>query len=897
MIGSSYSDDYPVVDPLQGVRAGEADIVVTRLAPDGQEILSSTYLGGALGIELAGAVTAALDGRTVVCGSTTASDFPLRNPLQAGRVGFADAFVTVLAADAASIEFSTLFGGDPAQPGVGGVFPRYVGMDSLGRVFFAGDAGTSTLPARDPVFCGGPGFVAAIDLVARALVYATRVPLLGTMPFAVSASGDVLVAGTTWDPTFPATPGAFDEECGVAGHCQDDAFLLKLGPEPSPILTLALTPSETTVTEWDTTTNLLLMINTPQTSDTVATLKANFPYPWVEMPAAVTIPAGATSVTVPVRRRYHEEVLVQARLPWLTGGCEAAATIRYLHPFNFSMSPRRQRLAPGESTVLELRRDYTDGSEMTVQLAASRPDALNVAATAVMSGWSSGVDVPIEALAPAEDIVISAVATSKGKTTGALAIVSVALPVQPMTATIPVAAHLPGAAGTQWRTDVAALNPMPWPATVSLTLRADAIDATREVTIAPRAAVEWTDVVGSLFGIPPATSVAGRIEVSSNLPVALGTRTYNLTANGTYGQQFPVLPPASGLAAGSSGFLPLLRSNGGFRTNLGLVASQGPGSCSARVRLFAADGLQLGRTTTYDLAAVRWQQVDDVFAAIGAGRADAAYARVDVPPGVQCRVWGYASVIDNRTGDPTTVTLEPANQTDLTIPSLVHAPGALGSQWRSELSLINPTHLLARVEAEYSAQPGSAEPIRRMTVLFPGNSVAWNDVLVSLFGVRAAASSSGLVRVSSNTFLVAGCRTFNAGVDGSYGQSFPVFGPYDYPIREGQPGYLLPLRKSADFRTNVGLLNPGSAATARVRLYDRTGAPLGNEVAVDLPKGSWQQINDVFARAGAPPTETVYGVVEVSPTNSGVWAYASVVDNRTGDPTTVPAQVPVVVSP
>jgi hypothetical protein len=49
-------------------------------------------------------------------------------------------------------------------------------------------------------------------------------------------------------------------------------------------------------------------------------------------------------------------------------------------------------------------------------------------------------------------------------------------------------------------------------------------------------------------------------------------------------------------------------------------------------------------------------QVDDVFASCGAGDAAIAWARVEVrTPGG--RLFAYASVIDNATGDPTIVPL------------------------------------------------------------------------------------------------------------------------------------------------------------------------------------------------------------------------------------------------
>jgi hypothetical protein len=50
LIGSTRSDDFPVVDPIQGEHNGPlyayADLFITRISADGQTILYSTYLGG-----------------------------------------------------------------------------------------------------------------------------------------------------------------------------------------------------------------------------------------------------------------------------------------------------------------------------------------------------------------------------------------------------------------------------------------------------------------------------------------------------------------------------------------------------------------------------------------------------------------------------------------------------------------------------------------------------------------------------------------------------------------------------------------------------------------------------------------------------------------------------------
>ncbi len=80
----------------------------------------------------------------------------------------------------------------------------------------------------------------------------------------------------------------------------------------------------------------------------------------------------------------------------------------------------------------------------------------------------------------------------------------------------------------------------------------------------------------------------------------------------------------------------------------------------------------------------------------------------------------------------------------------------------------------------------------------------------------------------------------------------------------------------------------GSDGQARVTLYAASGEVLGTPLVLSVPGGQWIPVNDVFARAGAGAQDLAYATVEVLTPGARVWAYASVVDNGTGDPTMVP---------
>jgi hypothetical protein len=59
-----------------------------------------------------------------------------------------------------------------------------------------------------------------------------------------------------------------------------------------------------------------------------------------------------------------------------------------------------------------------------------------------------------------------------------------------------------------------------------------------------------------------------------------------------------------------------------------------------------------------------------------------------------------------------------------------------------------------------------------------------------------------------------------------------------------------------------------------------------------VTRGSLNQIVDAFDLAGAGDQDVAFATVEVTTPGAVIWAYASVIDNRTGDPSIVPLDIP-----
>ena len=98
------------------------------------------------------------------------------------------------------------------------------------------------------------------------------------------------------------------------------------------------------------------------------------------------------------------------------------------------------------------------------------------------------------------------------------------------------------------------------------------------------------------------------------------------------------------------------------------------------------------------------------------------------------------------------------------------------------------------------------------------------------------------------------------------------------------------LEETAAFRTNIGFTNSGStSALLQVTLFNSSGGQLAI-FTVSVPAGSNVQENQPFLnRAGTNTVRAATASVEIM-SGSGVIVYGSVVDNITGDPTTIPAK-------
>jgi hypothetical protein len=206
-----------------------------------------------------------------------------------------------------------------------------------------------------------------------------------------------------------------------------------------------------------------------------------------------------------------------------------------------------------------------------------------------------------------------------------------------------------------WRTDVRLFNAGDSATSATLTYYPQGSSTpagSKQVSIGAGSVLEVNDLLKSTFGI---SNSAGALHVTTPDDAALvpTARTYNKTANGTYGQFIPAVTEAYGTSLGGRALqLPQVEQSAKFRTNLGLTELSGKG---ATVEVMAiVPGALAAPFKTYTLGPNEFRQIGFILNDLGVSEAYNARITVSVTAG-DGTVSAYASVIDASTQDPTYV--------------------------------------------------------------------------------------------------------------------------------------------------------------------------------------------------------------------------------------------------
>jgi hypothetical protein len=263
VMGSTTSDNFPTVNPLQPVIGGSADIFVTKLKGDGSALIFSTYLGGG-GNDNNGSLKVDSEGDILVTGFTTSTNFPTVNAFQPVHadtiispclfpppfpscirfpyVGNEDAFVTKLKGDGSALVFSTYLGGSRGDDG------QDLAIDGNGNIYVIGVTASMNFPTANPLQAANAGYdgsgtfnpnTSCDAFVAKfnangALVYSTYFGGSSNdfgRAISLDEAGNVYLLGRTTSPNFPTVAPLKSTLSGNA-----DLFVAKLNQTGSATL-------------------------------------------------------------------------------------------------------------------------------------------------------------------------------------------------------------------------------------------------------------------------------------------------------------------------------------------------------------------------------------------------------------------------------------------------------------------------------------------------------------------------------------------------------------------------------------------------------------------------------------------------------------------------------------
>jgi hypothetical protein len=239
-------------------------------------------------------------------------------------------------------------------------------------------------------------------------------------------------------------------------------------------------------------------------------------------------------------------------------------------------------------------------------------------------------------------------------------------------------------------------------------------------------------------------------------------------------------------------------------------------------------------------------------------------------------------------------------QNAMIIPVIGHAAGVNSSLFESDVRIANTAATTQKFQLNFtlSGTDGTQSGQSTTIQVLPGETMALDDILTSFFGIGADGSSAtGVLEIrplTSSTSItstsstniqtaVASSRTYNSTSTGTFGQYIPAILFSQFIGKDSGRLTLQQVAQSAVYRTNLGLTEgAGEPASVNVHVFDAAGSEVAN-IPVSLLAGEHKQLNSFLATNNISLEEGRFEI-EVTSATGKVTAYASTVDNATGDP-------------
>ena len=218
--GYSKSTNFPMINPIQGTNAGDADAVIMKISMATGFPIWSTYYGGS-GYDEPVGITTDNNNNIFVVGTTLSTNFPVLNAFQGTKRGPSDIFVLKLNANL-SVAWSTYIGSTMDDDGNG------IGVDNNGNCFILGTTKKGNYPilnAWDNDYNGPSDAVVTKFSPTGSMIWSTYAGGQGTEDgnsIAVDNSGNVLATGYTLSTSFPMVNAIQPVFGGI-----HDAFILR----------------------------------------------------------------------------------------------------------------------------------------------------------------------------------------------------------------------------------------------------------------------------------------------------------------------------------------------------------------------------------------------------------------------------------------------------------------------------------------------------------------------------------------------------------------------------------------------------------------------------------------------------------------------------------------------
>jgi hypothetical protein len=214
------------------------------------------------------------------------------------------------------------------------------------------------------------------------------------------------------------------------------------------------------------------------------------------------------------------------------------------------------------------------------------------------------------------------------------------------------------------------------------------------------------------------------------------------------------------------------------------------------------------------------------------------------------------------------------------IPVVARASGAYGTNWVSDLQVANPLPFDTNCYFFFFEKGKSNTESRFVPLTIKAkNSIKIEDVLLNLFG---EVENYGGLRIKCEGMVKISSRTYNNQATGTYGQFIPAIEDANL-LHRFTTYYIGFIEKSSNYRTNFGVLNlSDTELLLEVNAYNGNGEEIGN-IKYEVPPYGFLQENEILSLFTAEDVLNGYIIVKSISYDFKYIAYASVVDNRTGD--------------